>query len=175
MVCDLDGTLVRLGVDWDAVRVCLRRLVGARAGGVAQLLRRARAAGLRAEAEAVVERAELDAAGRCEVNEALLALLAAVPARVPVAVCSANGRRPVGRALARAGLDGRVAAVVGREDVERGKPAPDGLLALLDRFGARRARTVLVGDSELDERAAAAARVRFVDVAAVGVRWRSLA
>jgi D-glycero-D-manno-heptose 1,7-bisphosphate phosphatase len=46
----------------------------------------------------------------------------------------------------------------------RKKPGPAMLLELMDQFRAAAAETWMVGDSEADERAAAAAGVRFVHV-----------
>jgi FMN phosphatase YigB (HAD superfamily) len=43
-----------------------------------------------------------------------------------------------------------------------GKPAPDGLLRTLDQLGVEPARALHIGDDEVDEMAARAARVRFL-------------
>ena len=54
--------------------------------------------------------------------------------------------------------------IVGGEDVERHKPAPDGLLRALDGLGVRPDDAVYVGDSLPDAQAAHAASVAFVAV-----------
>ncbi len=49
-------------------------------------------------------------------------------------------------------------------DVARPKPAPDLLLACLERAGVQAGAAVYVGDTELDREAAAAARIPYVGV-----------
>jgi HAD superfamily hydrolase (TIGR01509 family) len=66
-------------------------------------------------------------------------------------------RRGALRNLAAAGLDRRFAAVVCGDEVDRPKPAPDGLLAACRRLGASAAATAYVGDAEVDIRCAEAA------------------
>ena len=57
-------------------------------------------------------------------------------------------------------------AVVTNDDVERGKPWPDGILLALERLGGRPEEAAYVGDSPYDVGAAKAAGVH-----AVGVTW----
>jgi phosphoglycolate phosphatase/AHBA synthesis associated protein len=56
--------------------------------------------------------------------------------------------------------------VVGGDEYERQKPAPDGLLVALDRLGAPAADAAYVGDSPYDMSAARAG-----GLFAVGVTW----
>ena len=67
-------------------------------------------------------------------------------------------------------LDSVFDAVVAGDSGLRPKPAPDGVLALLERLGCRSEAALLVGDSPLDVEAAQAA-----GVAAVFAGWFSLA
>lgn len=74
-----------------------------------------------------------------------------------------NKPGPLSRELVRRlGLDGHLAAVLGPEDVPAEKPAPGGLLALLERLGTRPDDAVMVGDMETDVDCARAAGVRAV-------------
>ncbi|HUI27507.1 MAG TPA: HAD family hydrolase [Candidatus Kryptonia bacterium] len=66
--------------------------------------------------------------------------------------------------LARWGVRDLFAAVVGREDVTRRKPAPDVIVHCLDRIGAPAAEAVYVGDSPIDIQAGKAAGVATVGV-----------
>jgi len=66
--------------------------------------------------------------------------------------------------LARWGVRELFAAIVGREDVPRRKPAPDVIVQCLDRMGETAAGAVYVGDSPIDIQAGKAAGVATVGV-----------
>lgn len=162
IVLDLDGTLVRLDVDWPALRAELAALAGRPIARVHEALDDPRL-------EAAVTRAEIAGARRCEVNEALLDWL---PAReAPVAMLSLNCPEAVRIASARAGVT--PIAVIGRGDVERPKPAPEGLLSLARARGVAPRETLMIGDSATDLACAAAAGACGVHVTEIGVRWIS--
>jgi phosphoglycolate phosphatase-like HAD superfamily hydrolase len=156
--------------------------IAARAGlplngedGVLALLEAARSRGPSTaveEMETVLGAAELAGASRCDVNTALLGWLERDAAAAELSILSLNSPAAVRSALARAGLDGRVAWAFGRGDVTP-KPSPAGLELLLARHGIGREETLFVGDSGGDRACAQAAGVRFRHVAEVGVRWRS--
>jgi HAD superfamily hydrolase (TIGR01549 family) len=59
-------------------------------------------------------------------------------------------------------LAGRFEMVVTSLDVDRPKPFPDPLVKIMERFGAAPDQMLFVGDSEIDQRTAEAARVPFV-------------
>jgi beta-phosphoglucomutase len=92
-----------------------------------------------------------------------------VAERVPVAVCSGSSRVEIDAVLAASGIDGLFETVVSAEDVERGKPDPQGYLLALERLraamGALDAADVLVfEDTWLGVDAARAAGMRVVAV-----------
>jgi phosphoglycolate phosphatase len=176
VVLDLDNTLVKLDVDWAALRRRLARLVQA-AGvevsdpGIKALMDGARLPGmetLRAEMEQVLTDAEVAGATGPR-NEALVQWL---DAATPVSVLSLNSRLAVARALELNGLSERVAYIVGREDVVRGKPDPEGMRVLAERHGVEAGQMLLVGDAETDRLCAERAGARFIHVDEVGVDWR---
>jgi pyrophosphatase PpaX len=65
-------------------------------------------------------------------------------------------------------------AVVTNDDVERGKPWPDGILLALERLGGRPEEAAYVGDSPYDVGAARAAGVRAIAVTWGGMYGREL-
>lgn len=67
--------------------------------------------------------------------------------------------------LEAAGVRGRISAVVGADDVARGKPAPDAPLAACEALGVAPRRAVMIGDTDNDVRAGRAAGC----IAVVGV------
>ena len=83
---------------------------------------------------------------------------------VPVIVVSGSARVEIETVLEAAGLSGAVRGVVAAEDVERGKPAPDGYLRGLELLGVPAVEAVAIEDSDVGVAAAKAAMVRCVAV-----------
>ncbi len=87
--------------------------------------------------------------------------VAALKARgLAVGVCSNKPREFTRRLLDLLGLGRQVDLVLGPEDVERPKPAPDMLLAALARLGLRPGQVLYVGDMVVDIDTARSAGVR---------------
>jgi phosphoglycolate phosphatase-like HAD superfamily hydrolase len=175
-VLDLDGTVVDLPVDWDALRRELhaeleRRGVVTRERGVFGILAELQRSGETATFVAcsdIVRAAELEAAPSGAVNRALLDRL---PDGAPLGILSLNSNQAVHAALRDVALPGPVVATVGREDVLAPKPDPSGIDRILEVAGVPRERAVMIGDSPGDLDTAQAAHVRGIDVEDVGVRW----
>ncbi len=86
-------------------------------------------------------------------------------ARVPVVVVSGAYRREIEPVLARAGLAAHVSAVVTAEDVDRGKPDPEGYRLALDALGGFEPRGVVAfEDTEAGVASATGAGLRCVAV-----------
>ncbi len=79
-------------------------------------------------------------------------------------VVSSNSRAIVGEVLGRERVRHLFGAVVGREDVQRPKPAPDGLLLACRRLGGAPAEALFAGDNVADMAAAQAAGMPAVGV-----------
>jgi phosphoglycolate phosphatase len=81
-----------------------------------------------------------------------------------LAVCT-NKVEHLSKLLLRAlALEGRFAAIAGRDTFAMFKPAPGHLLKTIDMAGGRSKRSVMVGDSEVDIATAAAAEVPSIGV-----------
>ncbi|HMJ00321.1 MAG TPA: HAD family phosphatase [Gaiellaceae bacterium] len=102
---------------------------------------------------------ELSADGSTVSFEARRAVLEAAR-QVAVAVVSGSARSEIEPVLAAAGLGSSIAALVASEDVERGKPAPDGYLKALGLLGIGPDEAVAVEDSDVGIAAAKAAGLR---------------
>jgi beta-phosphoglucomutase len=85
--------------------------------------------------------------------------------RVSVLVVSGSARVEVETVLAAAGLLRVIEGLVTAEDVDRGKPAPDGYLRALELLGVEAGEAVAVEDSDVGVAAAKAAGLRCVAVA----------
>ena len=163
VVYDLDGTLVRLTVDWDAVAreaaECFAEAgVDASDADLWAMLDLADEHGLRDAIEAVLVAHEREGAAR-SARLATADCLAA--ATGPVGVCSLNCEAACRIALENHGLAADVDAVVGRDSVATHKPDPEPLLATIDALGVDPADAVFIGDSPRDETTAERAGVAF--------------
>ena len=164
IIYDLDGTLVRLAVDWGTIAVDVGRVLRSQGidppAGLWAMLEFAEDNGHRAVVEETIGEHEREGARRSE----RLALADALDpdGRPPIGVCSLNCEAACRIALSVHGLVDRVDCVVGRDSIGTYKPDPAPLLAAVERLDATPERTLFVGDSERDERTAARARTRFV-------------
>ena len=162
VVYDLDGTLVRLAVDWDTLEariseVLLEANIDPSGLDAWESLDAAAGAGVGDEVESLVAAAERDGAR----ESVRLALADDIATKIPVGVCSLNCEEACRIALERHELDRQVKHVVGRDSVPERKPAPEPLLAVVESLGVSRERTLFVGDSASDEETAKRAGTRF--------------
>jgi phosphoglycolate phosphatase len=179
VVVDLDNTLCKLEVDWGEVKAELERLASDAGAdveddGIWPLMEAAQQPGrepLLAEMEQLVSEAELAGSGGPR-NQALLDWLEREAGGRPVSVLSLNSRRAVSRALELHDIAGRVTHIVGREDVRRVKPDPEGMLILAERHGVDPERILFIGDKDGDRVCAENAGTGFVHVEEIGVDWR---
>jgi len=165
VVYDLDGTLVRLNVDWDAVTEEAAAVLSARGVDTAgtslwDILETAEKRGYRAKVEEVIADHEREGAR----TSRQLPVARELPVGVPTGVCSLNCEAACRIALEVHGLDGHVDAVVGRDTIEVHKPDPEALLTVVRALSAAPGRTLFVGDTERDAEAARRAGVEFQHV-----------
>jgi phosphoglycolate phosphatase len=163
VVYDLDGTLLRLVVDWERVAADVGAVYGeagvpTEGGGVWELLERAAGHEIETEVEAAIAAHEREGA-RDSIRLAVADHLAGLP--VPAGVCSLNCEAACRIGLETHDLEEYVEAVVGRDTVDARKPDPKPLLAAVDALGVDPADTLFVGDSESDELTAERAGTRF--------------
>lgn len=83
---------------------------------------------------------------------------------VRCAIVTADDRSSADRIVAELGIADLTSVVVGGDETERPKPAPDALLAAAERLGLAVERLLMVGDSLTDQGAARAAGCAFVAV-----------
>ena len=115
--------------------------------------------------ERIVRYLELSGDGS-SVPQALRAAVAYAAERVPVAVVSGAFRREIEPVLAGAELDRHIEVVVAADDVERGKPDPDGYLRALELLGRELLPREVVAfeDTEAGVASAKAAGLRCIAV-----------
>ena len=162
IVYDLDGTLVELDVDWDAVAreaasVLRARDIEVDDDSLWEILGRAEEAGYRPAVDDVV--AEHERAGARTATK--LAGSEELPQPVPVGVCSLNCEAACRIALEMHGLDHHVDVIVGRDTVSGVKPDPEPLLHAIEALSASPERALFVGNRETDEETADRAGVDY--------------
>lgn len=171
IVYDLDGTLVRLDVDWgqvasEAAAAYREAGIDPPAGDLWTLLDSAPEYDVGPEITGLV--CDHERAGARRSDRLFLAdeLLDRAADGVPIGVCSLNCEDAVRLALSEHDLAPSVTdgAVVGRDTVATRKPHPEPLLATCRALEVAPGRTLFVGDSPRDEEAAERAGTEFVYV-----------
>ncbi|MCG1003616.1 MULTISPECIES: HAD family hydrolase [Halobacterium] len=153
VVYDLDGTLVRLAVDWAVVeREVADRLreagVDPSAYDMWEMLDAAEDAGVGADVDELIASHERDGATRAERLSSADELAGL---DVPTAVCSLNCEAACRTALGRHDLLDSFRVVAGRDTVPARKPDPRALTWVLDELGVAPEDALFVGDSASDE------------------------
>lgn len=168
IVYDLDGTLVRLAVDWEAateeVAAIFQDADVDPPGDLWTMLDLAPEYDVADAVERTVARHERTGA-RDSARLGLADELVAIDR--PVGICSLNAESACRLALEEHGLGEAVDTVVGRDTVTQRKPDPEPLLAAIDRLSLRPSEVVFVGDTETDAETAlrAGTAFRFVEEA----------
>ncbi|MEE9163262.1 MAG: HAD-IA family hydrolase [Thermoplasmata archaeon] len=166
VVFDLDGTLVRLQVDWGKARAALGRIAGRFGRDLAgrtvwEMLREASGR----------EAAALDQALRnYEIEGGARAVRLPIADVLPhlgegaVGVVTLNCHACAEEALRSTGLSAFIGAIVARGDTTRLKPDPEPLLVCIQELGGEPGNAVFVGDRERDRETAEAAGTAFLAV-----------
>ncbi len=105
-----------------------------------------------------------EAADGATVTEDMRAAVRYAAERVPVAIVSGPFRAKIEPVVAAAGLTELISAVVAADDVEQGKPHPEGYLRALALLGLDAAEVVAFEDTEAGIAAATAAGIRCIAV-----------
>lgn len=153
VVYDLDGTVVRLAIDWEETAEQIRPIIrqhggDADADDALDFLPIADEIGATEAIEPHLSSAERDGARQ---SERLPVMDELVESTVPVGICSLNCEAACRDALDAHGISNDVGAIVGRDSVTERKPHPEPLLAVINELGAAPERTLFIGDSDSDE------------------------
>lgn len=167
LILDLDGTLIRLNADWvlikTEIREQLQRLNLPTDGNLDAQITRLRDSAASEYQNFLPRLSELECVGveAAAVNSALIQRVLAIP-EAQRAIFSMNCRATIVKALSREELRSmRVATLIGKEDLRRAKPDPEGIQLILRQCRWRPEDCLMIGDSENDRGAAEAAGVAF--------------
>jgi beta-phosphoglucomutase len=105
-----------------------------------------------------------EAADGSTVTEPVREAVRHAAARVPVAIVSGAYRAEILPVVEAAGIAGELRSIVTADDVQRGKPDPEGYLLAIERLGVDPARTVAFEDTEAGIASAIDAGLRCVAV-----------
>jgi HAD superfamily hydrolase (TIGR01549 family) len=160
IVFDFDGTLFTPDIDWDAVWTLLQNanVDGTSIGEKVQTL-------MDLDRHDVLDeltRIEIEGCKRGEVITGASEMLSSL-AHVKKAIVTRNSRQAVEYVFARLGLSSET-LVIGREDVTKLKPHPEGLKLALEKMKLRPDQTIMIGDTHQDIECAHAADVQAVIV-----------
>ncbi len=166
VVFDLDGTLVRLQVDWRKAQAALGRIArrfGRDPAGrtVWEMLREASG-----EEAAALDRTlrTYEMEGGARARRLPLADLLSHLGEGAVGVVTLNCHACAEEALRLTGLSAFIGAIVARGDTNRLKPDPEPLLVCIEELGGEPGNAVFVGDRERDRETAEAAGTTFLAV-----------
>ena len=73
-----------------------------------------------------------------------------VPKSIKLAILSLNTRKTILESLKVAGINKKIDFIIGREDVRKWKPNPEGLLKIRDHFNVKEKDMMYIGDLEKD-------------------------
>ena len=111
-----------------------------------------------------IERYAVDAADGSTVTEPVREAVRHAAGRVPVAIVSGAFRAEIVPVVEAAGLATEITAIVAADDVEHGKPHPEGYLTALDRLGLKASEAAAFEDTEAGIASAKAAGLRCLAV-----------
>lgn len=168
---DLDGTLVRLRVDWEGVRrdlaAALQPAVGGAGSslGVAMLLTEAtKTLGPKAKQIAASVMAPYEQDATIEPIPLGLELFRLAQQQAEVGIVSNNLHDTVARSLTACKVSTTGVTIVGFDNVDRIKPAPEGLVKALAVLDTQAEASLYIGDAATDKVAAEAAGTAFLHV-----------
>ena len=164
IVFDLDGTIVRLAADWHSLfkaltsRFTEKYREAINYHSMSAILSKIVEKGDEEELQLnfnLIRQYELENITRNEsIKETIFFLnnkeLFGVSHSAKLAVFSLNTRSTILKSLKMAGILDKFEFFVGREDVRKWKPEPDGLLKILDYFKVNAEDIIYFGDSEID-------------------------
>lgn len=154
IIFDFDGTLHSLAMDWQAARSAVG--IAGSSESLGNAIERLKA---QDNNEVLAELRDLEARALSSerLNKETKQTLLALHKKYRIAIYSRNSSKVISNFLQRDDI--KVDYIIGREDVDRLKPHPEGLERILHHFGFRSEEALLVGDTWHDLLVARAANM----------------
>jgi len=164
IIFDLDGTIVRLPVNWSHLKKLLTKRYNDVYGETCEFVHITacldQVVDKDDEAELqnffnMLEDYEMKTINDNEnVKESIFFInnlnMFKVPNDIKLAVLSLNTRKTIIESLKLAGIYEKIDHIVGREDVRKWKPNPEGLLKIRDHYKVKEEEIIYIGDLEKD-------------------------
>ncbi len=161
LVFDLDGTLVRLPVDWSRVIQQLSEVLGKRANSVLGILNQYYNTPLYNRINEVIEAHELKSINKLEILDNSVFLLRKLSNRYRISIITMQSKRVAREVIYRMGVSDIVNTILAREDARNRIEQLSYLLKILD---VPNQKVLFIGDKVLDAIAAYVNKVRSVIV-----------
>jgi phosphoglycolate phosphatase len=174
LIFDMDNTILRSRIDFAVMHREVAELLTFRGLGhyiqrsvAKSILDFTRSPDYNAELEQAIwsKVAEIEAVGldQAELEPGIMAAFAELSGFAELTVLSNNADAAIGDNLTRLGLAPYLSLIAGRDSAPYVKPAPDGVLFVMEHYSAvSRQNTLMIGDAMIDAQASAAAGIGFV-------------
>lgn len=164
IVFDLDGTIVRLKVNWKHLKKLLEEKyyntyeehlkVKSISGSLSYIVNRGDEETLQ-EFLAYIRDYELKNVTQNEPIDETVYFIAhkeefGISKDTPLAILSLNARETITTSLKQANIYQKIDYIIGREDVRRWKPHPEGLILIQNHFEVPKAAMIYIGDMKKD-------------------------
>jgi HAD superfamily hydrolase (TIGR01549 family) len=175
IIFDLDGTIVKLFAPWHALKEVLSQRYSKRheencefksiSACLSEIVKNGNELELIENFE-IIRKYELENIKKTELIEDVVYFIKnkekfKIESDVVLTVFSLNTRRTIMESLDIAGISDKIAFIIGREDVRKWKPDPEGLFKIKENFNVDTEQMIFFGDMDKDMEAAKAAGVDF--------------
>ena len=171
IIFDLDGTIVRLDIDWVKLKKELIQKFGPDFKYIDRGLEGANRK-IQKEAYKIIETHELKNIVNLIPQEKIIEIVRSLRDK-RLAIFSTNMKKTVNLTLERLNLKDFFPVIIAKEDVLKHKPHPEGLLRILELTGVNKERAVYVGDLEKDFEAGRRAGIETLSIEQLLERWQS--
>jgi len=176
IIFDLDGTIVKLFAPWHALKEVLSQRYSKRheencefksiSACLSEIVKNGNELELIENFE-IIRKYELENIKKTELIEDVVYFIKnkekfKIESGVVLTVFSLNTRRTIMESLDIAGISDKIAFIIGREDVRKWKPDPEGLFKIKENFNVDTEQMIFFGDMNKDMEAAKAAGVDFL-------------
>jgi len=164
IVFDLDGTLVKLAADWQSLKNALAKRYSEHyqeecqfksvSACLSAIVEKNEEEELRKYFE-IIRKYELEnIKENIPIQESIFFIknldLFDIPRGTKLAVLSLNTRQTIIESLTLANIYNKIDFIIGREDVRKWKPEPEGLIKIKNHFGVKKEEMVFIGDLNKD-------------------------
>ncbi len=148
---DLDGTLVRMKLDFGKMQSDLTDLIGKTEGSLLESISKIQDSVLKVRAFEYVQEEERKAAENSELIDGSIECLQYLKERnIKIGIITRNNRESCMKSVKKTDIETYIDVIISRDDVERVKPDKMHIEAALERMGTGPKECVVVGDHHFE-------------------------